>query len=147
MAPFTFRLETLWKLRVADRQQRREELAEALEAETLLQTRKEEMGSELKELRKRRAVVSQAGEIDVDALTQSHRYELITQAQIQLLDQQAAQLAVETQRRRQALVEAEREVKTLEKLREKQYAEYVFEEQKREQKELDEIAGRRVPRG
>ena len=147
MAPFTFRLETLWKLRVADRQQRREELAEALEAETLLQTRKEEMGSELKELRKRRAVVSQAGEIDVDALTQSHRYELITQAQIQLLDQRAAQLAVETQRRRQALVEAEREVKTLEKLREKQYAEYVFEEQKREQKELDEIAGRRVPRG
>ena len=147
MAPFTFRLETLWKLRVADRQQRREELAEALEAETLLQTRKEEMGSELKELRKRRAVVSQAGEIDVDALTQSHRYELITQAQIQLLDQQAAQLAVEKQRRRQALVEAEREVKTLEKLLEKQYAEYVFEEQKREQKELDEIAGRRVPRG
>ncbi len=49
--------------------------------------------------------------------------------------------AVEAQRR--ILVGAQREVSVLEKLEERQRAEWELENRRREQKELDEIAGRR----
>jgi flagellar export protein FliJ len=47
-------------------------------------------------------------------------------------------------RRREALVAADREVRTLEKLRESQHERFRREEETRETKRLDEVAGRRA---
>ncbi|MBL9081483.1 MAG: flagellar FliJ family protein [Planctomycetales bacterium] len=54
-------------------------------------------------------------------------------------------MAEEIRKRRDALVEADRECKVVEKLREKRHSEYLSELQAAEMKVLDEAAGR--PRG
>ena len=48
-------------------------------------------------------------------------------------------MAAEIERRRQALVEADREVRVLEKLRERQLEQHRREEELRETKRLDEV--------
>ena len=55
-------------------------------------------------------------------------------------------MAEEIERRRQTLVQANRDVRVLEKLREKQAGRHRQEEDRRETKVLDEVAGRQVAR-
>jgi flagellar export protein FliJ len=75
-------------------------------------------------------------------LIDSQRYEFLLLAQVEALKQQAVRLTEETERRREALVAADREVRTLEKLREKQKLEHQQEQQRLEVKFLDEVAAR-----
>jgi len=56
------------------------------------------------------------------------------------LEGQREQVAVEIERRREVLVAANREVRVLEKLREKQSQRHREEENRREAKQLDEAA-------
>ncbi len=65
-------------------------------------------------------------------------------AQRSQLDGQRETLATEIEHRRLALVEANREVRVLEKLREKQVTRHRRDENRRETKVLDEVAGRRA---
>ena len=57
--------------------------------------------------------------LDVNRLLEAQRYELLLKAQSQELAKQAMLLAAETERRRQMLVEADREVRVLELLDER----------------------------
>jgi flagellar protein FliJ len=57
---------------------------------------------------------------------------------------QRKQLAVEIERRREALLAANREVRVLEKLRDHQMERYREEENRRDIKRLDEVAGQRA---
>jgi flagellar export protein FliJ len=59
--------------------------------------------------------------------------------------QQQQQVAQEVERRRLALVEADRQVRVLEKLREKKHEEYVRQEERRDQRLMDELAARARP--
>jgi flagellar export protein FliJ len=68
---------------------------------------------------------------------------LVLGAQLKVIDEQAVKLAAEMEKRRQALVAADREVRVLEKLRETWQARHKHEEQVMEMKDLDEVAGRR----
>ena len=77
---------------------------------------------------------------DVDLLIASHRYELVLKAQAQQLAGQIEQVRAEVARRRQILVEADRQVRVLDKLRERQQAAHNLREERREQKLLDERA-------
>ncbi len=86
---------------------------------------------------------SQPGQLLVDGLLQSHRYELLVRTQMRQLAEQRKQVAVEIERRRQALVEADRELRMLEKLRDRHQAEYRADQEKLATRELDEIAIRR----
>jgi len=87
------------------------------------------------------------GQVDVDRLLEAQRYELALRAQQRHLEQQRRNLAQEIERRREALAEAEREVKVLEKLRERQQARHQYEENRREVKLLDEVAQRQFAQG
>jgi len=141
---FTFRLQTLWKLRVAEREERQLRLAEAQKADDILRAQAAEVEGELGDAERTIRAASQPGAIEVDRLLNTQRYELVLAARLETLRRQRGQLAVEIERRRQALVEADRQVKVLEKLRDKKWADYLQREQTLDRKRLDELA--RLPR-
>jgi flagellar export protein FliJ len=146
MAKFRFRLQVLLKLREAARQERRLELAQAYQADELLRQQKEQLAAEKIEMQKRSQVAASPGPVNVDQLMVAHRYGLLLDARTRMLEQQQERLQEEIDRRRQALIEADRLVRVLEKLRDRQLEQHREEEAKQEVKRLDEIAQRQVSR-
>jgi flagellar FliJ protein len=142
MARFQFRLETLLKLRMADRRQRRQELATAYQAEKMLGEQTQNLAQEELQIRRRTQLEVSPGEVNVDNLLTAQRYAAVLKARARLLDQQREKLQHEMDRRRQALVEADRQVRVLEKLRERQREEHAAHEARIEVKDLDEVAQR-----
>ena len=140
MPQFRFRLDSLLKLRVAARDQRREELANAYRADRILQQREEAVAADIVATQQLSKTCSAPGPIQVDRLLHTHRYELLLLAQLQQIHQQRQVLAAETERRRQTLVEADRELRILEKLREKHARDFACQEHKADIRALDEIA-------
>ncbi len=141
MTRFRFRLETLLKLRRTARDARREELAQAYEAERVLMERAQQLADDIEQSRAQLRGVARPGAIDVDALLAANRFELVLQAQRQQLAEQSRQLADEIERRRGLLIEADRAARVLERLRERKLDEHERRAQSQEIKQLDEIAG------
>jgi flagellar export protein FliJ len=80
------------------------------------------------------------GIVDIDRLIEAQRYEIILKVQQRNLNEQRGKLAAEIERRRVALLAANREVRVLEKLREHQIEQYKQEENRLDIKRLDEVA-------
>jgi flagellar FliJ protein len=140
MNMFRFRLETLLRLRLAERDQRRAELAKALRAEELLRAEDRALEGQQMDAAAHSRLLKSPGAANVDALLETHRYEVVLAAQRRQLKQQIAQVEAETERRRQVLVEADRQLRVLEKLRERQAAAWRKETQRQEVKQYDELA-------
>ncbi len=117
----------------------RQQLVEAERAEDILIARISELNHELLALRDHAHTVSQPGRINVDKLLDAGRYEMLLKAERQVADEQRQAVAAEVEKRRQTLVEADREVKVLEKLREQQLARHRADESRRELKQLDAV--------
>ena len=145
MARFRFRLATLQRLREAARDEKRAQLADAYRAAQILEGQLAEVDREIAALRATSGEAIQAGQIDVDRLLQGHRYEIILRSQRKGIELQQQQVAAEIDRRRLALVEADRQVRVLEKLREKKLQEFDQAEMRRDQKLMDELAARAKP--
>lgn len=140
MARFKFRLATLLKLREATRDERRTELAQAYRADDVLRGYMEEVLAELNLLKERCRKAAAPGTVDVDRLLEAQRYEIILKVQQRHLDEQRQRLGAEIERRRVALLAANREVRILEKLRELQAQRHRQQENRLEIKQLDEVA-------
>jgi flagellar FliJ protein len=140
MSSFRFRLDTLLGLRQADRDQRRADLAKAQRAEDALLAQAAALNGEQRQTHELSRRLSAPGEADIDALLRSHRYDLVLKTRSQQLAAQIEQVRAEVARRRQTLIEADRQVRVLEKLREKQRTAHQAGERRREQKQLDEQA-------
>ena len=140
MADFQFRLESLLKLRESHRQQRRLELAEAFHAEQILENQSQQLTLDLQDVVLRSRVSASPGRVNVDHLRDTHRYRVVLEAQQTVLKQRIEQVAAEVQKRRDALAEADKEVRVLEKLRERQLSEHTAIELRRELLDLDEVA-------
>jgi len=125
MTRFRFRLASVLKLREAARDERRAELAG---------------------LRGEWRAAAGPGVVDVDRLLDGQRYELLLRAYRRQIDAQRSMLAPEIERRRQAVVQANREVRVLEKLRDRQAQRHRAEEERQLTKQLDEIAQQRAVR-
>jgi flagellar FliJ protein len=140
MPSFRFRLDTLLRLRLADRDARRADLAKAQRAEDALLAQAAALVREQQETvdLSRRLALPGAG--DVDRLIAAHRYELVLKARSHQLAGQIEQVRAEVERRRAVLVEADRQVRVLQKLREKQQSAHTQREDKLAQKILDEQA-------
>jgi flagellar FliJ protein len=134
-----FRLATLLRLKEADRDERRAELAEAFRAAETIDERLAEVREHMKIVRKQQTVG--AGGFDVDRLIEAGRYEMVLRVQQLQLEQNRKQVQVEIDRRREILVAADREVRVLEKLRETQQQKERIEMERLAMKRLDEIAG------
>ncbi len=140
MSKYRFRLETLQKLRSAQRDQLRGALADAYRAEQILADQRTSLRDEVAGLRESRRAALTAHTVDVNQVVEAQRYEMVLAAQQQLLSEQAHRLAVEVERRRLAVVEADRSVRVLEKLDERRRAEHRKQAERAEFKELDELA-------
>src|SRR5262249_28679417 len=103
MASFHFRLETLLRLRLAYRDQRRAGLAKAIRAEEMLRGEEQAIERRQAEAAERGRQLKSPGTANIDALLQIHRYELVLAAKRQQLALQITQVAAETERRRQNL--------------------------------------------
>ena len=111
---YKFRLETLRKVREARRDQARVALAEAFRAEQVLIDRRAELAAEGIALREVQRSAAAGRYLDVNRLLEAQRYELLLAARGQELAKQTALVAAEIEHRRQALVEADRDVRVLE---------------------------------
>jgi flagellar export protein FliJ len=140
MARFKFRLATLLKLREAARDERRMELAQAYEADDVLRGHSEHVQTEMNSLIDQCRKAAGPGTIDLDRLIEAQRYEIILKVQQSHLIEQRGRLAAEIERRRVALLAANREVRILEKLREHQAEQYKQEQNRLDVKRLDEVA-------
>jgi flagellar protein FliJ len=140
MSRFKFRLAPLLRLREMTRDERRLALAEAYRVDDLLRERLLRLDQEGQWLREFCRQAAGPGIVDVDRLVETQRYELALRSQRVQIVQQRAKVAEEIARRQNGLLEADREVKTLEKLREKKIEQHRFDELQRDQKRLDEVA-------
>jgi flagellar export protein FliJ len=144
MAKFTFRLATYLRLREALRDERRSHLAQAYRAEEMIVREERRLEAESAAMAAKVRDAARPGEINVDRLLDAQRYQAILKAQQQHLAGQRELLAAEIQRRHQVLVEANRDVQVLEKLRSRQRDEHRYQENRREIAHLDEIGQRRT---
>lgn len=143
MAKYKFRLATLQKVREAKRDQQRQALAEAFRAEQVLSEARAEITAEEIELREMQHAAVQSKYLDVNRLLEAQRYELLLKARAMELAKQATLLSAETERRRQLLIEADRDVRVLEKLDERHRQEHEQQRRRTECKAMDEVASNR----
>ena len=142
MASFKFKLGAVLRLREAARDERRGLLAEALRLEDTLRGRVREFDDRLADMKSQHLQAIGPGAVNVDRLIDTHRYGLVVAAEKAVILKQLAALALETEKRREALTVADGEVRVLEKLRETQRERYLEEEQRQEVKMLDEVGSR-----
>jgi flagellar FliJ protein len=142
MPKFKYRLATLLRIREAARDERQIELAEAYHADDVLRQHEEQITAEIAGLKESCREAMAPGTVDVDRVLTSQRYEMLLRAHGVQLGKQREQVGAEIERRRQLLVQANREVRVLEKLRERQVERHRDEEARREVKLLDEVGGR-----
>lgn len=138
MARYKFKLEALQKVREAHRDEQRASLADAFRAEQVLAENRAQIAREEHELRELKRSAIASGHPDVNRLLDAQRYELLLRAQSVELAKQATLLAAETERRRQLVVEADREVRVLELLDEKHRRLHRRDAERAETKRLDE---------
>ena len=142
MAKFRFRLATLQKLREAHRDEMRSRLAEAYQAQRLLAQQIEMLHSEAAELQRAERTQLQATTTNVNQLLDSERYQAVLRAQLTTMKNQSQILLAEVEKRRQAVVESDGQVRVLEKLYQRQLDAHRSQELRAELKVLDEIASR-----
>lgn len=140
MARYRFRLQTLRRLREIARDELQSQLATAYEAERILAEQRAALDAEGVGLAAAQRQAMQQTPLDVNRLLEAQRYQLALQAQSRVLAEQAEKLAVEVERRRAAVIEAEREVRVLDKLEARQRAVHIQAGQRAETKLLDELA-------
>jgi len=122
------------------RDERRLQLSAAQHDEEILVDQITKLDDRLADLRRHALAARQPGMINVDQLLDAGRYEHVLQTQRQAAEVQRQAVQLEVERLRRSLLEADREVKTLEKLQEQQAMKHQQLENRREIKELDAAA-------
>jgi len=140
MAKYRFRLETLQRVREARRDEHRAALAESFRAEQILAESRAAVAAEVAEMREIQRAAAAEEYLDVNKLLEAQRYELLLKARGEELAKQAVLVAAESERRRQVLVEADREVRVLEKLDERHREAFNDKQGRQETRWLDESA-------
>lgn len=143
MARFQFRLETLLKLRRSEQLDRQRRLAEAEEAIRRLNIQHDELRQQQNTLQQDTRHLAAPGPVNIDLLVQAQRYDSVLQLQRRALQQQLALIQAERDRRYEALVAASRQVRALEKYRDRLREQHRREESRKEKQQHDEIAGQR----
>ena len=139
---FKYRLAPLLKIREHVRAEKQAELNKAHEAARLVEEELERVRGEYAHSMEQGLQAAQQEEIDVNYLLGLRRHQFYLISQQELAIRQLEEIKQEIEHRRIALMEADRQVKVLEKLRDKMKAKYLQEEALADLKQMDEIAGR-----
>ncbi len=140
MSRYKFRLKTLQKIRISHRDAQRTALADAYRAEQILTEQRTSLGEELQALQHRKQSATEGAYLDVNRLVEAQRYEVVLRTKELELAAQEKMLAVEVERRRKTLVEADREVRSLDLLDDRHREQHRHREEKSERVHLDEVA-------
>ena len=138
MKSFIFQFDSLLRYRRHRRDLCRQLLADVMANRRRLEERRAalevERTDQLGEIR----TLQQSGEVDVDRAAARRYYAGRMLVDMLLVDRDQEAVHEQLERCRQALLQADRDVKALEKLRDKQQAEFLYEAGCREMRELDE---------
>ena len=140
--PFKYRLAPLLKIREHVRSEKQAELNKAHEAARFVEEELERVRGEIAHSLEQGLQAAQQEQIDVNFLLNLRRHQAFLITQQEHATKQLEEIRQEIERRRIALMEADREVKVLEKLREKMKAKHHQEEALADLKQMDEIASR-----
>lgn len=139
MKKFAFKLDPLLKVRRNHRDLCRQLLADVLRHDSELAARRAETDAErLTQIEELRSLGSDAAGLDVDASVSRRAYAGHLSGDIGRIDSERAAIAGQIELCRQALVRADQAVKSLEKLAEKERAEFVYVNERREEREREE---------
>ncbi len=139
MKGFQFRLQSLLNLRIQQRDQVRIEVADATRAIGILEQQVADKDQGLAEL-KRQRIKHLQGNVSIQGLISDGRYEMVFEQEKAVLNQQIVQVGEELNKRQQALLIADQEVKRVEKLRDNAMLAYQQQQQTRMQADMDEAA-------
>jgi len=142
MARFRFRLATLRKLRESHRDELRGKLAEAYQAVQKLEEQQLVIVDELLALQDVQRRATEGTTTSVNSLLEAQRYQAVLRAQQSTLRDHSKVLSTEVERRRQNVIEADQQVRVLDKLNERQRLDHQQTLNRAEVRELDEIASR-----
>ena len=130
------------KIRRTTRDERQLQLARAYEAERVLDQQQVELDQKRTAIKQVSRNVSRPGTVNVETLLGVNRYELVLESQGRVLRERRQQLEAEIQKRRQSLINADRDVRVLEKLRERQQIDHENKERRLEIKQTDDAVQR-----
>lgn len=140
MAKYRFRLATLRRLRETHRDEQRSRLAEAYQAEAILSDQQQQVRDEIAQMQQLQRRCLDTGLADVNRLLDSQRYQLTLRVQQDAMQKQSRLLAAEIERRCESVVEADRQVRVLDKLEQHQREQHQREQLRLETKQYDDIA-------
>ena len=143
MARFMFRLAGVLKLREAVRDERRAFLAEAERLVASLAARLTEIEQERIGLRHERKQPADPARVDIERLLRIHRYDETLQGEQHRVAARLETARADAERRRQGLIEAERDMRALERLHDNQRRCHDDATARREQRELDDARSMR----
>ncbi len=140
MPQFRFRLTSLLRLREATRDERRVRLAEAHRTEAELLQRQKQLETELRQLQEEYRATAGPGAVDIPRLMEGDQYAVGLRMREEEIERRRQALTAEIELHHQALIEANRDVRSLEILRDNQSQAHRQEEERQEGKRLDEAA-------
>ena len=140
MSNFQFRLATLLRLREVTRDERRLQLAEVQRTDAELEGELARLDIEQTQLQQECRTAAAPGAVDLGRVLGAQQYASTLRAAATELKQQRRSLAVEIDRRREALLAADRDVRSLEKLCQRDLQARRQNEVRQEAKRLDEAA-------
>jgi flagellar export protein FliJ len=132
-----FRLDSVLKLRRRERDQAGKDVADAVAAIALLDSKLSEIAMQQRHLESLRRDSSQ-GSISTNRMLDAERYQLVLAAQHAHVSGDRSLLVQELERRRAKLVIRQQAVKALEKLEQRHDERFAEEQRKRQQLLLDE---------
>ncbi len=140
MSKYRFKLETLRRLRERNRDEQRTRLADAYRAESLLAEQQQAVRAELAELQDLQRSIMEGQRTDVNQMIDAQRYQLALRAQQDTFLKQSDLLTGEIERRRQSAIEADRQVRVLDKLEDSERRQHRLLQERTATKQLDEMA-------
>jgi flagellar export protein FliJ len=147
MPEFQFRLSPLLTVRRRQRELRQTELADALGAGDRLEAQRAAVESELRDQHSRTRAGTAPGRIDAASLGTAGRYESELRTRLAALATEQVRMAAEIEQARQTLIEADRDVRALEKLRDRRFEEFQSDQRRAERALLDEMSLTAAQRG
>lgn len=138
MTDFVFPYASLLKIRRQTRDQCRQQLAEALAAEARLVAEREHIERESRLQQDQIAEMTRQRQLDVDGIARRTWHTGQLARDLMSLAADGQQILREIQQRRQALIEADRQVQLLEKLEEKQRAAHETARHRREARTMED---------
>jgi len=141
-----FRLDGVLVWRERQRDECRLRWAEACRAEEEIRRRAAELCAEIAAEQTQRRGKLESGVIALDDIRARHQYEQALRGELELLQRASEEATRERERRSDAVIEAQREVEVLERLK-AAHAEQALQAVRRgEQRQMDEVAGLRAHR-